>query len=114
RQRRSSALSRRRRGARRNGYDAAALRQTRGARTPAHGGHAGARCRHRIRARESASCSVETLDRTLETSHMERSMRTAPNYAVFLFPQAVESLGPAIKPYLREAPVGQHIVCAEI
>jgi len=41
-------------------------------------------------------------------------MRTAPNYAVFLFPQAVESLGPAIKPYLREAPVGQHIVCAEI
>ena len=41
-------------------------------------------------------------------------MPAAPNYAVFLFPQAIEALGPAIKPYLREAPVGPHIVCAEI
>ncbi len=36
------------------------------------------------------------------------------NYAVFLFPQAVEALGAAIKPYLRDAPGGPHIVCAEI
>jgi len=41
-------------------------------------------------------------------------MPDAINYAVFLFPQAVEALGPPIKPYLREAPAGQHIVCAEI
>ena len=36
------------------------------------------------------------------------------NYAVFLFPQAVEVLGVAIRPYLRDAPGGPHIVCAEI
>jgi len=35
-------------------------------------------------------------------------------YAVFLFPQAIEMLGPAIKPYLRDAPMGQHIVCSTI
>ena len=36
------------------------------------------------------------------------------NYAVFLFPQAIEVLGEAIKPYLREGNGGPHIVCAEI
>lgn len=36
------------------------------------------------------------------------------NYAVFLFPQAIEALGEAIKPYLREGSGGAHIVCAEI
>jgi hypothetical protein len=36
------------------------------------------------------------------------------NYAVFLFPQAVETLGEAIKPYLVEGPVGQHIQCHAI
>ncbi|MEO5560478.1 MAG: hypothetical protein ABIO49_11335 [Dokdonella sp.] len=36
------------------------------------------------------------------------------NYAVFLFPQAIEALGEPIKPYLREGPGGAHIVCAEI
>ncbi|GAA0704271.1 hypothetical protein [Dokdonella soli] len=41
-------------------------------------------------------------------------MTDAPNYAVFLFPQAIEALGEAIKPYLRDAPGGPHIVCAEI
>ncbi|MFI4969388.1 MAG: hypothetical protein ACHP7D_04225 [Lysobacterales bacterium] len=41
-------------------------------------------------------------------------MTETPNYAVFLFPQALESLGDAIKPYLREGPGGAHIVCAEI
>jgi hypothetical protein len=32
------------------------------------------------------------------------------NYAVFLFPQALEALGDAIKPYLRKTPGGPHIV----
>ena len=41
-------------------------------------------------------------------------MPVAPNYAVFLFPQAVEALGEPIKPYLRESPAGAHIVCTEI
>jgi hypothetical protein len=41
-------------------------------------------------------------------------MTDPKNYAVFLFPQAIEMLGEPIKPYLREAPGGPHIVCAEI
>lgn len=41
-------------------------------------------------------------------------MAESMNYAVFLFPQAIEALGEPIKPYLREGPGGQHIVCAEI
>jgi hypothetical protein len=41
-------------------------------------------------------------------------MPDSPNYAVFLFPQALEALGDPIKPYVREAPMGPHIVCAEI
>jgi hypothetical protein len=36
------------------------------------------------------------------------------NYAVFLYPQALEALGEPIKPYLRGAPGGPHIVCTEI
>ena len=35
-------------------------------------------------------------------------------YAVFLFPQALEVLGDAIKPYLADGPQGPHIVSAEI
>ena len=41
-------------------------------------------------------------------------MADAPNYAVFLYPQALEALGEPIKPYIREAPMGAHIVCTEI
>ena len=41
-------------------------------------------------------------------------MPDSPNYAVFLFPQALEALGDPIKPYVREAPLGPHIVCTEI
>jgi hypothetical protein len=41
-------------------------------------------------------------------------MTDAPNYAVFLFPQALEALGEPIKPYLRDGPGGAHVVCAEI
>lgn len=32
-------------------------------------------------------------------------------YAVFFFPQALEALGEAIKPYLQEGPAGPHVVC---
>lgn len=35
-------------------------------------------------------------------------------YAVFLFPQALEALGDAIKPYLTDGPHGPHIISAEI
>jgi hypothetical protein len=41
-------------------------------------------------------------------------MPDAKSYAVFLFPQALDVLGDAIKPYLSNAPAGQHIVCASI
>ena len=40
--------------------------------------------------------------------------KETPNYAVFLYPTAFEALGEPIKPYVREAPLGQHIVCMEI
>lgn len=32
-------------------------------------------------------------------------------FAVFLFPQALEALGEAIKPYLQDGPAGPHVVC---
>ena len=42
-------------------------------------------------------------------------MKTEPtNYAVFLFPQAMEALGAVIKPYVTEAATEPHIVCSEV
>ena len=41
-------------------------------------------------------------------------MNDANGYAVFFFPQALEALGEAIKPYLRGGPTGDHVVCNEI
>ena len=35
-------------------------------------------------------------------------------YAVFFFPQALEALGEAIKPYLIEGQGGLHVLCREI
>lgn len=35
-------------------------------------------------------------------------------YAVFFFPNAIEALGDAIKPYLLESPGGPHILCRDI
>lgn len=35
-------------------------------------------------------------------------------YAVFFFPQALEALGEAIKPYLQDSPAGAHVMCKEI
>jgi len=41
-------------------------------------------------------------------------MNESNGYAVFLFPQALEVLGEAIKPYLQDSPAGAHVLCNEI
>ncbi|BCT91289.1 hypothetical protein LYSHEL_03130 [Lysobacter helvus] len=41
-------------------------------------------------------------------------MNESEGYVVYLFPAALEALGEAIKPYLREGPGGEHILCHEI
>ena len=41
-------------------------------------------------------------------------MNESNGYAVFFFPQALEALGDAIKPYLQEGPMGPHVICNEI
>ncbi len=41
-------------------------------------------------------------------------MNESEGYAVYFFPQALEALGEAIKPYLREGPGGEHVLCHEI
>ncbi|MBB1472712.1 MULTISPECIES: hypothetical protein [unclassified Luteimonas] len=42
-------------------------------------------------------------------------MKGRDGYAVFFFPQALEALGEAIKPYIQDNPVvGQHLSCDEI
>ena len=41
-------------------------------------------------------------------------MNDAPGYAVFFFPPALEALGDAIKPYLRDGPEGPHVPCREV
>ncbi|MGN7920012.1 hypothetical protein [Lysobacter antibioticus] len=41
-------------------------------------------------------------------------MNETQGYAVFFFPQALEALGEAIRPYLLDGPVGPHVLCREI
>ncbi|MDG6348753.1 hypothetical protein QAA18_08400 [Luteimonas sp. 8-5] len=41
-------------------------------------------------------------------------MNDSNGYAVFFFPQALEALGDAIKPYLQDSPAGPHVLCREI
>src|SRR3546814_8005065 len=41
-------------------------------------------------------------------------MNDSNGYAVFFFPQALEALGDAIKPYLQESPAGAHVLCNAI
>ena len=41
-------------------------------------------------------------------------MNEVEGYAVFFFPQALEALGEAIKPYLHEGPMGPHVLCNEV
>jgi len=41
-------------------------------------------------------------------------MSEAQQYAVFLFPQGLASIGDAIKPYLRPAPPEAHLIATQI
>lgn len=41
-------------------------------------------------------------------------MNDSSGYAVFFFPNALEALGEAIKPYLQDGPLGAHIPCREV
>lgn len=41
-------------------------------------------------------------------------MKGSSGYAVFFFPQALEALGDAIKPYLQDVDGDAHVVCQEI
>ncbi len=42
-------------------------------------------------------------------------MKGRDGYAVFFFPQAIEALGDAIKPYIQDSPVvGPHVPCDEV
>ena len=41
-------------------------------------------------------------------------MNDNQGYAVFFFPQALEALGEAIKPFLQDGAAGQHVVCNEV
>jgi len=41
-------------------------------------------------------------------------MKDTDGYAVFLFPQALEALGEAVKPYLTESAHGAHVLCTGI
>lgn len=41
-------------------------------------------------------------------------MNEANGYAVFFFPQALEALGDAIKPYLQDGPGEPHVLCTGI
>ncbi len=41
-------------------------------------------------------------------------MKGSSGYAVFFYPQALEALGEAIKPYLQDSQGGPHVVCHEI
>lgn len=41
-------------------------------------------------------------------------MNASEGYEVFFFPQALDALGEAIKPYLIDGPAGTHVLCTEI
>lgn len=41
-------------------------------------------------------------------------MNASEGYEVFFFPQALDALGEAIKPYLIDGPAGAHVLCTEI
>jgi hypothetical protein len=41
-------------------------------------------------------------------------MNESEGYVVFFFDNALEALGAAIKPYLREGPHGEHVLCKEV
>lgn len=41
-------------------------------------------------------------------------MNDTSGYAVFLYPQALEALGDAVKPFMQDGPAGPHIACTTI
>lgn len=41
-------------------------------------------------------------------------MNNLNGYAVFFYPQALEALGEAIKPYLQDSQAGAHVLCNDI
>ena len=41
-------------------------------------------------------------------------MNESDGYFVYFFPQALEALGEAIKPYLRDGAGGEHVRCTKI
>ena len=41
-------------------------------------------------------------------------MNDTNGYAVFFFPQALDALGEAIKPFLQDGPAGPHVACATV
>ena len=41
-------------------------------------------------------------------------MPDSPKHAIYLFPQALETLGEAVAPYLQDGPHGPHFLCTEI
>ena len=45
---------------------------------------------------------------------MDDVMNDNSGYAVFFFPNALEALGEAIKPYLQDGPLGPHVPCREV
>ncbi|MBU8975151.1 MULTISPECIES: hypothetical protein [unclassified Lysobacter] len=46
--------------------------------------------------------------------HEDAKHERFQGYAVFLYPQALEILGEAIRPYLHDGPHGPHVLCSAI
>ena len=74
--------------------------------------HAGSHASRPLRSRWN-SAKPETIDRNHGTTQ-GLAMNESNGYAVFFFPQALEALGDAIKPYLQDGPMGPHVICHEI
>jgi hypothetical protein len=61
------------------------------------------------------ACSAASLaPHCLLAPSQGSAMNDASGYAVFFFPQALEALGEAIKPYLQGVAGNEHVVCNEI
>src|SRR5690606_883043 len=113
---RGTGVFRRRQGAGGARHPAAPVRQAAGrGPAPGRGDPRGRRRCHR-RAREGLSgrrC-VAYRGALSAPRHSGVLMNDKNGYAVFFFPQALEALGDAIKPYLQEGKAGAHVVCREI
>lgn len=48
------------------------------------------------------------------SSQGREHMNDTNGYAVFFFPQALEALGEAIKPFLQDGPAGPHVACGTV